>query len=74
MQAPRHRPDNLGKTRLDMHVNVFEIEIFGYAVFFKFLRDLVQTIDDFLRIFCLDNPLIRQHRDMSQTRANIMLP
>jgi len=74
MQASRHRPDYLRQTRFHVHMNVFKIKVFGDTAGLKFLSDLVQAIGDLRRIRCLDNPLLRQHRDMGQARTNIMSP
>ena len=74
VQAACYRTDNLRQPRFHMHVDIFEIEIFWNATGFIFLGNLVQAVDDLRRIFRLDNALIRQHRDMSQARTNIVPP
>ena len=74
MQPSRRWPDNLRKTGFHMHVDVFQIEIFGYSVRFILLGNLVQTVDDLCRIFRLDDPPLRQHGHMSQARADVVPP
>jgi hypothetical protein len=55
-------------------MNIFEIEIFGHAVCFIFLGNLVQAVDDLRRVLRFDNVPFRQHGNMRQTGANIMSP
>ena len=74
MEATRDGPHNLCEPRFDVHVNIFKIEIFGNPTGVKFLGNLVEAMDDLCGVLGLDNPLIRQHRDMSEACADILLP
>ncbi len=72
VQAARSRADQLREPRLGVHVDVFErAGEFEFAAL-DLAGDLRQAFGDLRRIFLGDDPLLREHGDMSERAANVL--
>ena len=74
VESSGNRPDQFGQPRFGDHVNIFKVEIDGYAVRRIFGGDPIQTGADRCRILGRNDALLPQHGDMRLRSGDILLP
>ena len=66
--------DQFGQPRLDRHVNVFEVPVFGDAIGFVFARNLVEPAENRGAILLADDPVCAEHLCMCLRGADVLPP
>ena len=74
VQPTGHRPDQFGQPRLGGHVDVFQVPVFGHAIALVFTGDLLQAVDNRLRIGVCHDIAGSQHGDMRLACSYVVTP